>query len=92
MLRLYVINYFELSNIGVIARRLNSHISNRSTLNFVPHLPQVKLPVDLSECLCFRGVLFPPFLRLKFAASRFDLFHSFVVDACKLEGGKIVYE
>ena len=30
---------FELSNIGVIARRLNLHISNRFTLDFVPHLP-----------------------------------------------------
>ena len=36
---LYVINYFEWSNIGVIARRLNLHISNRFTLDFVPRLP-----------------------------------------------------
>ena len=35
---LYVINYFELSNIRVIARRLNLHINNRFTLDFVPHL------------------------------------------------------
>ena len=36
---LYLINYFELSNIGVIARGLNLHIVNRFTLDFVPHLP-----------------------------------------------------
>ena len=39
LLCLFVIIYFELSNIGVIARRLNLHISNRFTLDFVPHLP-----------------------------------------------------
>ena len=36
---LYLINYFELSNIGVIARGLNLHIVNRFTLDFVHHLP-----------------------------------------------------
>ena len=50
ILCLYLINYFELSNIDVIARRLNLHISDRFTLG------------NLSECFCIRGVFCPPFL------------------------------